>query len=121
MSKKTMTVTFASRFAARVADGLNASRSCVSVSTTTALLVSCQILIPPFLLSFTVAAPAFARTTSAKMIPVEAVEAVSSFASNAQLLASSSDDFGGSFLPVAGIGLLATFILYLSPPLAGEE
>jgi hypothetical protein len=55
------------------------------------------------------------------MIPVEAVEAVSSFASNAQLIASSSDDFGGAFLPVAGIGLLATFILYLSPPLAGEE
>jgi hypothetical protein len=84
-------------------------------------LVFLLILTLSFLLSPTVAAPAFARTTSAKMIPVEAVEAVSSFASNAQLIASSSDDFGGAFLPVAGIGLLATFILYLSPPLAGEE
>jgi len=56
------------------------------------------------------------------MLPVETVDiAISSIASNAQLIATSSDDFGGAFIPVAGIALLATFILYLSPPLAGEE
>jgi len=55
------------------------------------------------------------------MLPVEHIDvAVSSFASNANLIASSSDDFGGYFYPVAGLGLLAVLILYLSPPLVDE-
>jgi hypothetical protein len=58
-----------------------------------------------------------------KMMPVEAVvdSAITGFASNAQLIASSSADFGGNFFPVAGLVALGAFILYLSPPLAGEE
>ena len=65
---------------------------------------------------------AFARPSSVKMIPVEAVDvdAVSSIAQNANLIASSSDDFGGYFYPVAGLGLLSALILYLSPPLVDE-
>jgi len=67
---------------------------------------------------------AFTRTSEAKapnMLPVEHIDvAVSSFASNANLIASSSDDFGGYFYPVAGLGLLAVLILYLSPPLVDE-
>ena len=62
--------------------------------------------------------PAFARKTVPQMIPVEATELISSVAQNAQLIATNADEFGGYFYPVAGIGLLATLILYLSPPLA---
>jgi hypothetical protein len=39
---------------------------------------------------------------------------------SANLIATSSNDFGGAFIPVAGITLLAAFILYLSPPLSDE-
>lgn len=60
-------------------------------------------------------------STEAKMIPVESMDAVSSFASNANVIATSAGDFGGYFAPVAGIGLLAALILYLSPPLASED
>jgi hypothetical protein len=69
----------------------------------------------------TVASPAYASATSAKMMPVEVVDvAVSNVAQNANLIATSAGDFGGYFYPVAGIGILAAFILYLSPPLADE-
>ena len=57
-----------------------------------------------------------------KMVPLEAMDtqAVSSFAENANVIASSVDDFGGFFYPIAGLALLATLILYLSPPLSEE-
>ena len=66
----------------------------------------------------TVTSPAFARTTSAKMVPVEATEVVSSFVQNANVIATNADEFGGYFYPVAGIALLSALILYLSPPLS---
>jgi hypothetical protein len=69
-------------------------------------------------LYLSVGTPAFARKTAPQMIPVEATEIISSVAQNAQLIATNADEFGGYFYPVAGIGLLATLILYLSPPLA---
>lgn len=66
-----------------------------------------------------VTTPAFARKTEIKMVPVEtATEIMSSVAQNAQLIATNADEFGGYFYPVAGLALLATLILYLSPPLA---
>ena len=69
----------------------------------------------------TVASPAYASATSAKMMPVEVVDvAVSNIAQNANLIATASGDFGGYSFPVIGIGCLAAFILYLSPPLADE-
>ena len=56
------------------------------------------------------------------MMPVDVVDvdAVSNFAQNANVLASNAEDFGGYFYPVAGLGLLAALILYLSPPLVDE-
>lgn len=45
---------------------------------------------------------------------------VSTFAQNANVIATTSGDFGGAFYPVAGLVLLGAFILYLSPPLADE-
>mmetsp|Transcript_29363 Transcript_29363/g.61439 ORF Transcript_29363/g.61439 Transcript_29363/m.61439 type:complete len:93 (-) Transcript_29363:221-499(-) len=65
---------------------------------------------------------AFARPSAMKMVPVEVVDvdAVSTFAQNANLIASNSDDFGGYFYPVAGLGLLSALILYLSPPLVDD-
>ena len=54
------------------------------------------------------------------MVPMEAVDTLSSFAQNANVIASSSDDFGGMFYPVAGLALLSALILYLSPPLSEE-
>ncbi|GMH52646.1 hypothetical protein TrRE_jg10796 [Triparma retinervis] len=62
--------------------------------------------------------PAF--TTSANMIPVDAVQ-MSDAVSNAMLVASQNQtptDFGGLLFPVGGLGLLAALILYLSPPLS---
>ena len=44
-----------------------------------------------------------------------------SAASNANLIATSSSDFGGAFWPVAGIVSIAALILYLAPPLVGGE
>lgn len=56
------------------------------------------------------------------MLPIENVDVVvSSVAQNANLIATNADEFGGFFYPVAGIGLLAALILYLSPPLASDE
>lgn len=56
------------------------------------------------------------------MMPVDVVDvdAVSTFAQNANVIASNAEDFGGYFYPVAGLGLLAALILYLSPPLVDE-
>ena len=69
----------------------------------------------------TVASPAYASTTSAKMIPVEVVDfAATNVAQNANLIATSAGDFGGYAYPIVGLGFLAAFILYLSPPLADE-
>ena len=48
------------------------------------------------------------------------VDMVSSFAQNANVIATSSGDYGGAFYPVAGLVLLGALILYLSPPLADE-
>jgi hypothetical protein len=56
------------------------------------------------------------------MMPVENVDvAISHVASNSNMIAASVNDFGGYFYPVAGLALLATLILYLSPPLASDE
>jgi hypothetical protein len=71
----------------------------------------------------TVSSPAFvARSSSSaqKMIPMESVEiAVTNvIAQNSNLIATTADEFGGFFYPVAGLSLLAVLILYLSPPLA---
>lgn len=52
------------------------------------------------------------------MVPIEATEVVSSFVQNANVIATSADEFGGYFYPVAGLGLLSALILYLSPPLS---
>jgi hypothetical protein len=53
------------------------------------------------------------------MVPVEtATEIMTAVAQNTQMIATNADEFGGYFYPVAGIGLLATLILYLSPPLS---
>ena len=41
--------------------------------------------------------------------------------STTNLIATSSDDFGGAFFPILGIGAIAAFILFLSPPLADVE
>ncbi|KAL3781090.1 hypothetical protein ACHAWO_012516 [Cyclotella atomus] len=40
---------------------------------------------------------------------------------NANLIATSSSDFGGAFWPVAGIVGIAALILYLAPPLVGDD
>lgn len=37
------------------------------------------------------------------------------------LIATSSSDFGGAFWPVGGIVSIAALILYLAPPLVGDE
>lgn len=57
------------------------------------------------------------------MMPLENVAdfSISQVAQNANLIASNADDFGGYFYPVAGLGLLAVLILYLSPPLASDD
>lgn len=69
-----------------------------------------------------VVGPAFARTSSAKMVPVELTESVNSFvAQNSNVIATSAGDFGGYFYPVVGLTLLGALILYLSPPLSSEE
>jgi hypothetical protein len=39
---------------------------------------------------------------------------------SSNLIATSSDDFGGAFFPIFGLGLIAATILFLSPPLADE-
>ena len=53
------------------------------------------------------------------MMEIDTV-AISDIASNANLIATSSDDFGGALFPILGIGLIAATILFLSPPLADE-
>jgi hypothetical protein len=40
---------------------------------------------------------------------------------NANVIATSSNDFGGAFWPVAGIVSIAALILYLAPPLVGDD
>lgn len=55
------------------------------------------------------------------MLPLENMDvAISNIVSNSNLIATSAGDNGGYFYPVAGIALLASLILYLSPPLADE-
>jgi hypothetical protein len=70
----------------------------------------------------TALSPAFAtKAQPLNMLPVEGVDLLvnnAAAASSNVLLATSSSDFGGAFYPVAGIALLATLILYLSPPLS---
>mmetsp|Transcript_9775 Transcript_9775/g.12346 ORF Transcript_9775/g.12346 Transcript_9775/m.12346 type:complete len:90 (-) Transcript_9775:337-606(-) len=63
-------------------------------------------------------AVAFGRT-SATEAPKMMVDGsvFESAASNANLIATSSDSFGGAFWPVAGIVSIAALILYLAPPL----
>lgn len=56
------------------------------------------------------------------MISMEHVDvALTNIAANANLIATSAEENGGYFYPVAGLGLLAALILYLSPPLAADE
>lgn len=52
--------------------------------------------------------------------PLESVDVAALNNAASTLIATSSDDFGGAFYPVAGITLLGALILYLSPPLADE-
>ena len=70
----------------------------------------------------TVASPAFVRTSEMKMVPMETVTnlANSVVAQNANLLATSADDFAGYRFPIFGIACLAAVILFFSPPLADE-
>eukprot|EP00523_Entomoneis_sp_CCMP467_P006627 CAMPEP_0168732846 /NCGR_PEP_ID=MMETSP0724-20121128/7977_1 /TAXON_ID=265536 /ORGANISM="Amphiprora sp., Strain CCMP467" /LENGTH=92 /DNA_ID=CAMNT_0008779869 /DNA_START=66 /DNA_END=344 /DNA_ORIENTATION=- len=67
-------------------------------------------------------AVAFSQQAPLKMMPVDVVDAdaVSTFAQNANVIASNADDFGGFFYPIAGLALLSALILYLSPPLVDE-
>lgn len=53
-----------------------------------------------------------------KMIESINVDAISTFAQNANLVATSADDFGGYSYPIAGLIILGAVILLLSPPLA---
>lgn len=57
------------------------------------------------------------------MLPVENLDvALSNFVyNNANLIATSAEENGGYFYPVAGLGLLAALILYLSPPLVSND
>ena len=63
------------------------------------------------------------RTTSTTapkmMIDASIVESAATNMPN--LIATSSSDFGGAFWPVAGIVSIAALILYLAPPLVGDE
>jgi hypothetical protein len=52
------------------------------------------------------------------MIPMESAEVISSVAQNANLIATSVNEFGGYAYPIAGLGFLAFIILYFSPPLS---
>mmetsp|Transcript_10522 Transcript_10522/g.12649 ORF Transcript_10522/g.12649 Transcript_10522/m.12649 type:complete len:97 (+) Transcript_10522:408-698(+) len=70
-----------------------------------------------------VAGPAFTRSAAPeapKMMIEGADVAISNVAANANLIATSVGDNGGYFFPIAGIGALAAFILFLAPPLADE-
>ena len=69
------------------------------------------LFFPTFLFAVAAAAP--------KMMESVDMVAVNDFIAtqNANLIATSSTDFGGSFYPVAGLTLLGALILYLSPPL----
>lgn len=57
-----------------------------------------------------------------KMVPMEVVNeiATSVIAQNANLIATSADDFAGYRFPIFGIACLAATILFFSPPLADE-
>ena len=63
------------------------------------------------------------RTTSTTapkmMIDASIVESAATNMPN--LIATSSSDFGGAFWPVAGIVSIAALILYLAPPLVGDD
>ena len=55
------------------------------------------------------------------MISMENADvALSQVASSANLIASSASDNGGYLFPITGIVILASLILFLSPPLADE-
>jgi hypothetical protein len=80
-----------------------------------------DFVVVSFLFNLPVSSPAFARTSAPKMTEVVMdVDMISTFAQNANVIATSSGDFGGAFYPVAGLTLLGALILYLSPPLADE-
>ncbi|KAL3784527.1 hypothetical protein HJC23_012162 [Cyclotella cryptica] len=67
-------------------------------------------------------AVAFGRT-AAPQAPKMMIDGsvMESAAANANLIATSSGDFGGAFWPVAGIVSIAALILYLAPPLVGDD
>jgi len=75
-----------------------------------------------FVAFLAVSSPAFVRTSEMKMMPMETVTDLASsvVAQNANLIATSADDFAGYSYPVIGIACLAAIILYFSPPLADE-
>ena len=56
------------------------------------------------------------------MMPMETVTGMANsfVAQNANLIATSSDDFAGYRFPIFGIACLAAVILFFSPPLADE-
>jgi hypothetical protein len=74
------------------------------------------------ILIYAVTRPAFVvkSSTATNMIPMEQVNVAITnvIAQNSHLIATTADENGGYFYPVAGLGLLAALILYLSPPLA---
>ena len=88
--------------------------SCVTDPSLSFFFISLKLINP------IVTRPAFApRVEAPKMMEIDTV-AISDIASNANLIATSSDDFGGALFPILGIGLIAATILFLSPPLADE-
>ena len=64
--------------------------------------------------------PAFAPRVEAPQMTVDGAQ-LSDIAQSVNLIATSSDDFGGALFPIFGIGAIAAFILFLSPPLADVE
>jgi hypothetical protein len=66
--------------------------------------------------------PAFGRQ-SAPQAPKMMIDGsvMESAVNNANVIATSSSDFGGAFWPVAGIVSIAALILYLAPPLVGDD
>jgi len=66
-----------------------------------------------------VARPAFAPKVAAPQMVAESMQ-LADIAQTAQLIATSSEDFGGPFFEIFGLGSIAALILFLSPPLSDE-
>jgi hypothetical protein len=92
------------------------------VSFLSTFFVSTFVLFATYRPRKIVTQPAFVTksSTAVNMIPLENVDVAltNAIAQNSHLIATSADENGGYFYPVAGLALLAALILYLSPPLA---